>query len=98
MSGTEFAFRTKTVLRSSTASRSLPRSHVMRMPSRFAALLLLTAASVCVAADRPDSRPPAAKLPKPGTLITDKDRDEVILCAVVQHPKGKPCIDEYGER
>jgi hypothetical protein len=48
-------------------------------------------------------QPPAAKtdrdeLPKPGTLVANKDRGEVILCAVVQHPKDKPCIDGWGQR
>lgn len=37
-------------------------------------------------------------LPKPGTIITNKGKGEVILTAVVQYPKGKPCIDEYGQR
>jgi hypothetical protein len=41
---------------------------------------------------------PEQKLPKPGTIVIDKIRGEVILSAVVQYPKGKPCIDEYGER
>lgn len=41
---------------------------------------------------------PAPKLPKPGTVVVDRDRGEIILSATVQHPKGKPCIDEYGER
>jgi hypothetical protein len=41
---------------------------------------------------------PEQKLPKPGSIVIDKVRGEVILSANVQYPKGKPCIDEYGER
>lgn len=41
---------------------------------------------------------PAAQLPKPGTVVVDRLRGEVILSARVQYPRGKPCIDEYGER
>jgi hypothetical protein len=39
-----------------------------------------------------------AQLPKPGSLVTDRERGEVILSATVQHPAGKPCIDDWGER
>jgi hypothetical protein len=46
---------------------------------------------------KPDARD-ADSLPKPGTLAVLKERQEVILSAVVQHPKGKPCIDDWGER
>lgn len=38
------------------------------------------------------------KLPKPETIVVNKDRDEIILSAVVKHPKGKPCIDDWGQR
>ena len=38
------------------------------------------------------------KLPKPGTVRVDRDRGEVIVSAVVQYPKGKPCIDDWGQR
>ncbi len=41
---------------------------------------------------------PVEKLPKPGSVVIDRLRGEVILSARVQHPKGKPCIDEFGER
>ncbi|MCS7167989.1 MAG: YdjY domain-containing protein [Gemmatales bacterium] len=41
---------------------------------------------------------PAPALPQPGSLIIDRTRGEVILSAKVQHPRGQPCIDEYGER
>jgi hypothetical protein len=38
------------------------------------------------------------QLPQPGTVRVDTERREVILAAVVQHPKGKPCIDDWGQR
>lgn len=44
-------------------------------------------------ADKPFSR-----LPQPGTMIVNPDRGELILSAAVQHPKGKPCIDDWGQR
>jgi hypothetical protein len=37
-------------------------------------------------------------LPKPGSLRVDKERGEVVLAAVVRHPRGKPCIDDWGQR
>ena len=37
-------------------------------------------------------------LPKPGTVLINSKRGELILCAVVQHPKDKPCIDDWGQR
>ena len=33
---------------------------------------------------------PAAKLPAVGTVVVDKDRDEVILSGKIQHPEDKP--------
>jgi hypothetical protein len=42
--------------------------------------------------------PPASRLPKPGTVIADSDRSEVILSSKVQFPEGKPCINDYGQR
>lgn len=44
------------------------------------------------------AKPPAARLPEPGTVVVDEDRGEVIVSAAVQFPEGKPCINEYGER
>lgn len=38
------------------------------------------------------------RLPKPGSLIVHRERGEVILTGVVQHPKNKPCIDDWGQR
>lgn len=37
-------------------------------------------------------------LPKPGTIRVNRERGEVILPAVVRHPKGKACIDDWGQR
>jgi hypothetical protein len=37
-------------------------------------------------------------LPKPGSILVRKEKSEIILPAVVQYPKGKPCIDSYGQR
>jgi hypothetical protein len=37
-------------------------------------------------------------LPKPGTIQVNPERGEVILSAKVQHPRGKPCIDNWGQR
>jgi hypothetical protein len=41
---------------------------------------------------------PAAKLPKPGSVVVDRAKGEVLLSAKVQFPEGKPCINEYGQR
>jgi len=62
--------------------------------------LSLTLAAVCLGiAPRLGADDRAfARLPRPGTTVVDKDRGEVILSAVVQHPRGKPCIDDWGER
>lgn len=42
--------------------------------------------------------PPASELPKPGSVIVDADKGELILSAKVQLPEDKPCIDAFGER
>ncbi len=44
------------------------------------------------------SAEPEEAVPKPGAIHRDTIRGEIILCATVQYPKGKPCIDEWGER
>ncbi len=41
---------------------------------------------------------PVKKLPKPGSVVIDSDRHEVILSAKAQFPEGKPCINEFGQR
>lgn len=37
-------------------------------------------------------------LPGPGGVLIDCHRGDVLVHCVVQFPKGKPCIDDYGER
>jgi hypothetical protein len=64
----------------------------------FAFLLLGLVAPIAAAEERNDTSPPVKLLPKPGAVVTDKDRTEVILSAVIQHPKDKPCIGTYGQR
>jgi hypothetical protein len=66
------------------------------MNRRTRPLLLLVAALSAVWAA--SAGEPATRLPKPGTVLVDKDRTEIILSAVVQHPRGKPCIDDWGQR
>ena len=61
----------------------------------FRSALLVTAlvaSAPRAAEDKTALKPPAAKLPAPGSLVADKDREEVILSAVVQRPKGKHMI------
>jgi hypothetical protein len=41
---------------------------------------------------------PASVLAKPGTVVVDQTKGEVILSAKVQFPEDKPCINEYGQR
>jgi hypothetical protein len=41
---------------------------------------------------------PASKLPKPGSVVVDTTKGEVILSAKVQFPEDKPCINEFGQR
>src|SRR5215475_12340238 len=57
-------------------------------------LLLLAMPLAAARADEPGE----PKLPKPGAVLVDAARGEVVLSATVQHPVGKPCIGEYGER
>ena len=65
-------------------------------------LLAVVLACVPVAALTADDKAGAdrafANLAKSGSVVTDKDRGEVILSATVQHPNNKPCIDDWGER
>jgi hypothetical protein len=70
------------------------------MPRRApaAALAACLAAVPAVAAEKPpDDKSPAA-LPKAGAVLADRERGEVIVHAVVRHPRNKPCIDDWGER
>jgi hypothetical protein len=54
---------------------------------------MFAACAVALRAGEADER-----LPRPGTVRVDRERGEVIVSAVVQHPRGKPCIDDWGER
>ncbi len=63
-----------------------------------AALLTLALTGLALGAGQKGEKAPAAKLPKPGTVVTDAERGEVILSATVQHPKDKPCIGNYNRR
>jgi hypothetical protein len=62
------------------------------------AFLCSLACGAAYAAEKADADRAFAHLPKPGSVVTDKDRGEVILSAKVQHPASKPCIDDWGER
>jgi hypothetical protein len=65
------------------------------LPALTCLLLITLPAS---AGDKADAGRAFANLPKPGGVVADKDRGEVLLSATVQHPKDKPCIDDWGER
>lgn len=56
-------------------------------------LFLCSVASVACA-----TPPSSPAMPTPGSVRIDKERGEVILSAAVQHPEGKPCIDDFGQR
>jgi hypothetical protein len=45
-----------------------------------------------------DKGAPASRLPKPGTVVVDHERGEVIVTGRVQFPEDKPCINEFGQR
>ena len=66
----------------------------MRQPNLRLALL----ASCLLACPLSAAEKAPARLPKPGTVVVDRDRGEVILSATVQTPRGKPCIDDWGQR
>lgn len=61
-------------------------------------LILLSILTLSAHADSPAKKSPAAKLPTPGTIVLDRQRDELLLSAKVQHPIDKPCIGTYGQR
>lgn len=64
---------------------------------RPAALIALCASCLLVRPLAAAEKTPT-KLPKPGTVVVDRDHSQVILSATVQHPKGKACIDDWGQR
>jgi hypothetical protein len=59
---------------------------------------VLLAACWLSAAPLPAADNAYESLPKPGALRVNKERGEVVLAAVVRHPRGKPCIDDWGQR
>jgi hypothetical protein len=59
---------------------------------------LLLAACWLSAAPSPAADNAYESLPKPGSLHINKERGEVVLAAVVRRPRGKPCIDDWGQR
>jgi hypothetical protein len=65
------------------------------IPMLASGILFLCAALSLAALDAGES---STVLPRPGAYVLDRVRGELILSATVQHPRGKPCIDEYGER
>ena len=65
----------------------------MTVHARLSCLFILSTACLTLEAQEDQ-----AMLPKPGTILVRKEKGELILPAVVQYPRGKPCIDEYGQR
>ncbi len=59
-----------------------------------ATVLTLLVSLVCGVAGAAEDE----KLPAPGAVVLNKERGELILSAVVRHPKDKPCIDDWGQR
>ncbi|MBI1314466.1 hypothetical protein GC176_24500 [bacterium] len=70
------------------------RIRVLSVGVAFCLSAGLTAQVHCA---EPDAAP-AAKLPRPGAVVVDRTKGEVILSAKVQFPDGKPCINEFGQR
>ncbi|HEX5272276.1 MAG TPA: YdjY domain-containing protein [Gemmataceae bacterium] len=68
------------------------------MPRSLVAALALACSLAATATPAADADRAFARLPKPGSVVTDADRGEVILSATVRHPSNKPCIDDWGER
>lgn len=62
----------------------------MRICVSFTLLALLLFGTQTIAAD--------PRVPKPGIVLIDEDRGEVILSAMVQFPEDKECINTYGGR
>lgn len=63
----------------------------------LAPTIILLSGAIGTAAGGADEAP-APQLPKPGTVVADLLRSEVILSSKVQFPEGKPCINDYGQR
>lgn len=78
-----------------TARRKILMS---RFPfAAFVALYVLSCLSASPCLVRADENS-ADELPKPGTVVIDKTKRELILSANVQFPEDKPCINEFGQR
>ena len=65
---------------------------------KFPPLTTCLLATVALASQSLAYEPLAKELPKPGSLVVDTERHEVILSAKTQFPEGKPCINEFGQR
>lgn len=63
------------------------------MKTMLPATLALAALSAIASAAQADEA-----LPQPGTILVNREKGELIACAVVQHPEDKPCIDDWGQR
>ena len=71
---------------------------MLRSAVQLATLCSLSCVTQIIASENPSATGPFASLPQPGTVAVDAHRGELILHATVQHPVGKPCIDDFGER
>lgn len=60
----------------------------------FCAALIVLACQ----ANSPGQDPTSTELPEPGSVVIDQKKRELILSAKIQHPEGKPCIDDFGQR
>lgn len=69
-----------------------------RMPSATAVMAPVISAFMALSASLRADEPPASVLPKPGSIIVDEARREVLLSAKVQFPEGLPCINNFGQR
>src|SRR5262249_5343348 len=65
---------------------------------RLLLALLLAPVLATLSARAEEVKKKTDRLPQPGTVLVDEARAEILFCATVQHPKGKPCIDDWGER
>ncbi|MCK6480947.1 MAG: YdjY domain-containing protein [Planctomycetes bacterium] len=64
---------------------------------RFApAAAALAAAALAASCASPGA--PSGALPPADRISVDAAAGEVVVPAVVQHPEGKPCIDDWGQR
>jgi hypothetical protein len=62
--------------------------------------MMLIAALLAALAASPDdpAAPGPGDLPRGDEVKVDTERGEVRFAARVQHPRGKPCIDDFGQR